>query len=40
MKEISPLDYVNKVKNGWKPFFLDVRREEEEKIVTLPNTNL
>ena len=40
MKEISPLEYVNKVKNGWKPFFLDVRREEEEKIVTLPNTNL
>jgi len=40
MKEISPLEYVDKVKNGWKPFFLDVRREEEEKIVTLPNTNL
>jgi len=40
MKEISPLEYVNKVKNGWKPFFLDERREEEEKIVTLPNTNL
>ena len=40
MKEISPLEYVDKVKNGWKPFLLDVRREEEEKIVTLPNTNL
>ena len=40
MKEISPLEFVDKVKNGWKPFFLDVRREEEEKIVTLPNTNL
>ena len=40
MKEISPLEYVDKVKNGWKPFFLDVRREEEGKIVTLPNTNL
>ena len=40
MKEISTLEYVDKVKNGWKPFFLDVRREEEEKIVTLPNTNL
>ena len=40
MKEISPIEYVDKVKNGWKPFFLDVRREDEEKIVTLPNTNL
>ena len=40
MKEISPLEYVDKVKNGWNPFFLDVRREEEEKIVTLPDTNL
>ena len=40
MKEISPIEYVDKVKNGWKPFFLDVRREEEEEIVTLPDTNL
>ena len=40
MKEISPIEYVDKVKNGWNPFFLDVRREDEEKIVTLPNTNL
>ena len=40
MKEISPLEYVKKVNNGWKPFFLDVRREAEEKIVTLPNTDL
>ena len=40
MKEISPLEYVDKVKNGWNPFFLDVRREEEEEIVTLPDTNL
>ena len=40
MKEISPIEYVDKVKNGWEPFFLDVRREDEEKIVTLPNTNL
>ena len=35
MKEISPLEYVEKLKNGWKPFFLDVRRESEEKIVSL-----
>lgn len=40
MKEISPLEYVKKVNNGWKPFFLDVRREAEEKIVTLPETDL
>ena len=40
MKEISPLEYVEKVNNGWKPFFLDVRREAEENIVTLPDTNL
>jgi len=40
MKEISPLEYVKKVDNGWKPFFLDVRREAEGKIVTLPNTDL
>jgi adenylyltransferase/sulfurtransferase len=40
MKEISPLEYVEKLKNGWEPFFLDVRRESEEKIVSLPNTSL
>ncbi|MAR53145.1 MAG: molybdenum cofactor biosynthesis protein MoeB [Acidimicrobiaceae bacterium] len=40
MKEISPLEYMEKLKNGWKPFFLDVRRESEEKIVSLPNTSL
>ena len=40
MKEISPLEYVEKVNNGWKPFFLDVRREAEENIVTLPDTDL
>jgi adenylyltransferase/sulfurtransferase len=40
MKQISPLEYVKKINNGWKPFFLDVRREAEEKIVTLPNTDL
>ena len=40
MKEISPLEYVKKVDNGWKPFFLDVRREAEGKIVTLPKTDL
>ena len=40
MKEINPLEYVKKVNNGWKPFFLDVRREAEEKIVTLPETDL
>ena len=40
MKEISPLEYIKKVNNGWKPFFLDVRREAEGKIVTLPETDL
>ena len=40
MKESSPLEYVEKVNNGWKPFFLDVRREAEENIVTLPDTDL
>ena len=40
MGEIQPSDYVEKLKQGWDPFFLDVRGEAEEKIVTLPNTNL
>ena len=40
MKEISPLEYAEKVNNGWEPFFLDVRREAEENIVSLPDTDL
>ena len=40
MKEISPIDFVEKTNNGWEPFLLDVRRLDEEKIVSLPNTNL
>ncbi len=40
MKEISPLKYLERLRDGWNPFFLDVRREAEEKIVSLPNTSL
>ena len=40
MKEINPSDYVKKLEQGWDPFFLDVRGETEERIVTLPNTDL
>jgi adenylyltransferase/sulfurtransferase len=40
MKEIQPLDYLEKLRQGWDPFFLDVRGELEEKIVSLPNTNI
>ena len=40
MKEINPSDYLKKVEQGWNPFFLDVRGEAEEMIVSLPNTDL
>jgi molybdopterin/thiamine biosynthesis adenylyltransferase/rhodanese-related sulfurtransferase len=40
MEEIQPSDYFEKVKHGWRPFFLDVRGEAEERIVSLPNTDL
>jgi len=40
MNEIKPSDYFEKVKHGWSPFFLDVRGEAEERIVSLPDTDL
>jgi adenylyltransferase/sulfurtransferase len=40
MKEIQPSEYLEKLRQGWTPFFLDVRSESEEKIVSLPNTDL
>ena len=40
MKEIQPSDYFEKIKKGWSPFFLDVRGEAEERIVSLPDTDL
>ncbi len=38
--QITPNEFVNKKTNGWEPFLLDVRRQNEESIVSLPNTNL
>ena len=37
---ISPDEFVARCKEGWQPFFLDVRRPEEEAIVSLPDTDL
>ena len=38
--EISPLEFVNRSKEGWSPFLLDVRRSDEEEIVKLEGTDL
>ncbi len=38
--EISPIDFVNKRAQGWKPFLLDVRRADEEAITSLQGTDL
>ena len=38
--EINPIDYIDRINNGWKPFLLDVRRENEELISQIDNTNL
>jgi len=38
--EISPLEFVNRTKEGWNPFLLDVRRSDEEEIVKLEGTDL
>ncbi|MDP6662182.1 MAG: molybdopterin-synthase adenylyltransferase MoeB [Candidatus Thalassarchaeaceae archaeon] len=38
--EISPKDYVSRLENGWAPFLLDVRRAEEEDIVSIAGTDL
>ena len=37
---ISPDDYVARLSEGWEPFLLDVRRPDEEAIVSLPGTEL
>ena len=40
MLEINPVDYVKRVGQGWSPFLLDVRRMDEERIVSLEGTSL
>jgi len=40
MLEIDPIEYVERVGRGWSPFLLDVRRMDEERIVTLEGTSL
>jgi len=40
MREISPTEYIERVQMGWSPFLLDVRRRDEEMIVSLDGTNL
>ena len=40
MLEINPVDYVERVGQGWSPFLLDVRRMDEERIVSLEGTSL
>ena len=38
--EITPAEFVERRSKGWNPFLLDVRRENEEAIVSLPDTDL
>ena len=38
--EITPAEFVERRTNGWNPFLLDVRRANEEAIVSLPGTDL
>ena len=38
--EITPAEFVERRSKGWNPFLLDVRRENEEAIVSLPDTGL
>ena len=38
--QISPIDFVKKRAQGWKPFLLDVRRADEESITSLQGTDL
>ncbi len=40
MLEIGPIEYVERVGRGWSPFLLDVRRIDEERIVSLEGTSL
>ena len=38
--EITPAEFVERRSKGWAPFLLDVRRENEAAIVSLPGTDL
>ena len=38
--EITPAEFVERRSQGWNPFLLDVRRENEAAIVSLPGTDL
>ena len=38
--EITPAEFVERRSRGWNPFLLDVRGENEEAIVSLPDTDL
>ncbi len=38
--EISPTDYIHRLEGNWRPFLLDVRRAEEEEIVSIGGTDL
>ena len=38
--QISPIDFVYKRAQGWKPFLLDVRRADEESITSLQGTDM
>jgi len=40
MLEIDPIEYVERIGQGWSPFLLDVRRMDEENIVSLEGTSL
>ena len=40
MLEIDPIEYVERIGQGWSPFLLDVRRMDKERIVTLEGTSL
>ena len=40
MLEIAHADYVERVGSGWDPFLLDVRRADEERLVSLEGTSL
>jgi len=38
--EIKPIEFVARVEEGWMPFLLDVRRADEEEIVSIKGTSL
>ena len=40
MLEINPVEYIKRIGKGWSPFLLDVRRVDEERIVSLEGTSL